>query len=168
MKQVAISRTEHSDSRLCETRVALREQVPLRDLADCLLAAYEGVSQRAFRLNQFRGAESGSELKDWKNAEHDLLVTMPVDLAESDENFHALASVPGYTAAEIGVAVEDSWLLISGYGHCSEQTNWARTMRNSMTARERPRTACAPPHIENSGPLPGGTANRIHPHAWFS
>jgi HSP20 family molecular chaperone IbpA len=53
-------------------------------------------------------------LKDWKNAEHDL-VTMPVDLAESDENFYALASVPGYTAVEISVAVEDRWLLISGY-----------------------------------------------------
>jgi HSP20 family molecular chaperone IbpA len=122
MKQVSISRTEHSGSRLCETRVALREQVPLRDLADCLLAAYEGLSQRAFRLNQFRGTEPGSELKDWKNAEHDLLVTMPVDLAESDENFYALASIPGYTAAEISVAVEDRWLLISGYGHCSQQT----------------------------------------------
>jgi hypothetical protein len=36
--------------------------------------------------------------------------------------FYALASVPGYTAAEISVAVEDCWLLISGYGHCSEQT----------------------------------------------
>jgi HSP20 family molecular chaperone IbpA len=67
-------------------------------------------------------------LKDWKDAEHDLLVTMPVDLAESDENLYALASVPGYTAAEISVAVEDCRLLISGY--CQ------RTMRNSMTARQ--------------------------------
>jgi hypothetical protein len=112
MKQVLISRTEHSGSRLCETRVARRAQVPPGDLADCLLVAYQGVSQRAFRLNQFRRAEPGSELKNWKNAEHDLLPRI----------FYALASVPGYTAAEISVAGEDRWLPISGYGHCSEQT----------------------------------------------
>ena len=55
--------------------------------------------------------------KDWKEAERDLLGAMPVDLAETGENFYALASVPGYAAAEISVAVEDCWLLISGYGH---------------------------------------------------
>ena len=40
-------------------------------------------------------------MKDWKNAEHDLLVTMPIDLTESEGHFYALATVPGYAAAEI-------------------------------------------------------------------
>lgn len=61
-------------------------------------------------------------MKDWKNAEHDLLVTMPIDLVESEGNFHALASVPAYAAAEISVAVEDCWLLISGCGYFLKQT----------------------------------------------
>ncbi|MFY9802508.1 MAG: DUF2934 domain-containing protein [Candidatus Acidiferrales bacterium] len=102
--------------------MTLQEQIPLRDLSDCLLAAYEGVSRRAFRLYQVRGAGPGSDLKDWKNAERDLFAAMPVDLAESGESLYALASVPGYAAAEISVAVEDRWLLISGYGHSSEQS----------------------------------------------
>ena len=48
-----------------------------------------------------------------------------MDLAETGENFYALASVPGYSAAEISVAVEDCWLLISGYGHSFGETGYA-------------------------------------------
>jgi Protein of unknown function (DUF2934) len=117
MKQISISREEHRAAVSRETRGSRREQVPLRDLSDCLLAAYEGVSGRAFRLHQARGAAPGNELKNWKEAERDLLGAMPVDVVESEKNIYALASVPGYAAAEISVAVEDRWLLISGYGH---------------------------------------------------
>jgi HSP20 family molecular chaperone IbpA len=117
MKQISISRAEHRAALSRETRGSGREQVPLRDLSDCLLAAYEGVSGRAFRLHQARGAQPGNELKHWKEAERDLLGAIPVDVVESEKNIYALASVPGYAAAEISVAVEDRWLLISGYGH---------------------------------------------------
>jgi hypothetical protein len=102
-KQISISRAEHRASPSHEERGNRREQIPLRDLSECLLAAYEGVSRRAFRLHQARGATPGSEVKEWKEAEHDLLGAMPVDLAESEENFYALASVSGYSAAEISV-----------------------------------------------------------------
>ncbi len=120
-KQVSLCRTVHGGAAQHDARDSSRIQIPLRDLSECLLAAYEGVSQRAYRLFQARGAEPGSEMNDWKNAERDLLGAMPVDLAESEENYYALASVPGYSAGEISVAVEDCWLLISGYGHCFEQ-----------------------------------------------
>ncbi|MFZ0584040.1 MAG: Hsp20/alpha crystallin family protein [Candidatus Acidiferrales bacterium] len=116
-KQISSTRAEHSASPAHELHDSHRQQIPLRDLSECLLAAYEEVSQRAFRLHQARGTEAGSELNDWREAEHDLLGAMPVDLAETGENFYALASVPGYAAGEISVAVEESWLLISGYGH---------------------------------------------------
>jgi HSP20 family molecular chaperone IbpA len=117
-KQASNFRPEHRGTPPCEKRSAGREQIPIRDLSDCLLAAYEGVSRRAFQLHKERGAEPGSELKDWKDAERDLLGAMAVDLEESQESIYALASVPGYVGKEISVAVEDRWLLISGYGHC--------------------------------------------------
>lgn len=116
-KQVSIARAEHRASPSREVCDSPREQVPLRDLSECLLAAYEGVSRRALRLHQAGGAVPGSEVKEWKEAEHDLLGAMPVDLAETEDNFYALASVPGYAAPEISIAVEDRWLLISGFGH---------------------------------------------------
>lgn len=83
MKQVSILRAECAGRSSRQARMTLQEQIPLRDLSDCLLAAYEGVSRRAFRLYQVRGAGPGSDLKDWKNAERDLFAAMPVDLAES-------------------------------------------------------------------------------------
>lgn len=125
MKQISTAGTENHASPSGETRNPRREQIPLRDLSECLLAAYEGVMQRAYRLQKVRGAEPRGELKNWKEAEHDLLGAMPVDLAESEENYYALASVPGYEAAEISVAVEDRWLLISGYGHYFKQAELA-------------------------------------------
>lgn len=125
MKQVSTAGAEHRASPSGEMQNSQREQIPLRDLSECLLAAYEGVMQRACRLLKVRGAELGSELKNWKEAEHDLLGAMPVDLAESEENYYALASVPGYEAVEISVAVEDRWLLISGYGRYFKQAELA-------------------------------------------
>lgn len=124
-KQISISRSEGGVAASHEVRDSGHHQIPLRDLAECLLEVYEGVSARAFRLHQAKGAEAGSELEDWKEAERDLLGAMPVDLAETGENFYALASVPGYAPAEISVAVEDCWLLISGYGHSFGQAESA-------------------------------------------
>jgi hypothetical protein len=126
MKQVLISRTEHSGSRLCETRVARRAQVPPGDLADCLLVAYQGVSQRAFRLNQFRRAEPGSELKNWKNAEHDLLPRIFMRSRAFRDTRQRKSAWQGRIA---GCRSRDMVIVPS-------KQNWVRTMRNSMTARE--------------------------------
>lgn len=147
MKQISISREEHRAALSRETRGSRREQVPLRDLSDCLLAAYEGVSGRAFRLHQARGAEPGNELKNWKEAERDLLGAMPVDVVESEKNIYALASVPGYAAAEISVAVEDRWLLISGYGYSSTSLEAGADAefdpQRATTACREPAALCA-------------------------
>lgn len=75
------------------------------------------MSRRAFKLYRARGSEPGTELKDWKAAERDLLSQIPVDIADVAGNLYAFASVPGYGAAEISVAIEDHWMLISGYGN---------------------------------------------------
>src|ERR1700722_19478469 len=92
-----------------------RESLTLRNLADCLLAAYDGVSQRAFERFVARGSRTGSEVADWQSAENDLFRPIAVELTETDEAIYALATVEELSAAEIAVAVEDRWLLISGH-----------------------------------------------------
>ncbi len=92
-----------------------RESLPLRNLPDCLLAAYDGVSRRAFERFVARGSAAGSEIADWRSAENDLFLPISVELQETDEAIYALATVKELTAAEIVVAVEDRWLLISGH-----------------------------------------------------
>jgi len=93
----------------------LYEQIPLRDMSDCLLAVYDEVSRRAFQRCIVRGAQEGSDREDWKAAEDDLFARISVDFEESGGNLYALASLPGCAGTEIAVAVDECWLLIAGY-----------------------------------------------------
>jgi HSP20 family molecular chaperone IbpA len=90
------------------------EQIPLRDMSDCLLAVYDEVARRAFQRCIVRGAQEGSDREDWKAAEDDLFARISVDFEESGGNLYALASLPGCAGAEITVAVDEGWLLIAG------------------------------------------------------
>ena len=103
---------ERAPTKSCEI---LRENIPLRDMSDCLLAVYEEVSQRALQRSNVRGARSASEREEWKAAEDDLFVRISVDFEESGANLYALASLPGCAGGELTIAVDESWLLISGY-----------------------------------------------------
>jgi HSP20 family molecular chaperone IbpA len=105
----AVLRTAHQDS-----SDALREQIPLSDMSDCLLAVYDEVSRRAFQRCSVRGAQEGSDREDWKAAEDDLFARIPVDFEESGGNLYALASLPGCAGTQITVAVDECWLLICG------------------------------------------------------
>ncbi len=96
----------------------LREQIPLSDMSDCLLAVYDEVSRRAFQRCIVRGEHEGSDRGDWKAAEDDLFARISVDFEESGGNLYALASLPGCAGTQITVAVDECWLLICGYaGH---------------------------------------------------
>jgi HSP20 family molecular chaperone IbpA len=103
----AVLRNVHQDS--SET---LREQIPLRDMSDCLLAVYDEVSRRAVQRCIVRGTQEGSDREDWKAAEDDLFARISVDFEESGGNLYALASLPGCAGTEITVAVDERWLLI--------------------------------------------------------
>jgi HSP20 family molecular chaperone IbpA len=106
----AVLRTVHQDGG--ETQ---REQIPLSDMSDCLLAVYDEVSRRAFQRCIVRGTQEGSGREDWKAAEDDLFARISVDFEESGGNLYALASLPGCAGTEITVAVDECWLLICGY-----------------------------------------------------
>ena len=106
----AVLRTVHRDSG--ET---VREQIPLSDMSDCLLAVYDEVSRRAVQRCIVRGTQQGSDREDWKAAEDELFARISVDFEESGGNLYALASLPGCAGTEITVAVDECWLLICGY-----------------------------------------------------
>jgi HSP20 family molecular chaperone IbpA len=106
----SVLRSVHQDS-----GGTLREQIPLRDMSDCLLAVYDEVSRRAFQRCIVRGEQGGSDRDDWKAAENDLFARISVDFEESSGNLYALASLPGCAGTQITVAVDECWLLICGY-----------------------------------------------------
>ena len=93
----------------------VREQIALGDLPDCLLVAYDGVSHRAFERFVARGSHPGNELADWHAAENELFLPVDIEFQDTEKSLYALATIEGLRGSEIAVAIEDRWLLISGY-----------------------------------------------------
>jgi hypothetical protein len=101
-----------------------REFIPLRDLTDCLLDAYETVTRRAHEIYLQRGDASNGELDDWLSAERELLPALPIDIAEFGDSVYALATVPNSSAA-ISIGIESRWLLILAPRHPSNEARSA-------------------------------------------
>jgi len=91
-----------------------RECLPLRDMTDCLLQAYDCVARRAYQKFLRRGGVPGGELDDWLNAEHELLGNLPVDVEDSGAFVSALASLPGFASEDVDVGIDPRWLIILG------------------------------------------------------
>jgi HSP20 family molecular chaperone IbpA len=91
-----------------------RECLPLRDMADCLLQAYDGVARRAYKKFLMRGGTPGGELDDWLSAEHELLGNLAVDVEDGAIFVSALASLPGFTSEDVDVGIDPRWLVILG------------------------------------------------------
>ena len=93
-------------------RVPQRECLPLRDLTDCLLQAYDQVAHRAYEIFLGRDEQPGGELEDWLIAERELLSELQLDFDDSGEFVRVLGSVPGFTGEEILIGIEPHWLLV--------------------------------------------------------
>jgi DUF2934 family protein len=99
-------------------RAAQRECLPLRDMTDCLLQAYDCVARRAYHKFVSRGAHPGGELDDWLNAERELLGNLPVNLEDGGDSLSVLASLPGRNSRKVDIGIDPRWLVILGH-HCA-------------------------------------------------
>ena len=88
------------------------ETVVLRNLADCLLDAYDLISRSAYQRYVRRGRRPGGELSDWLSAECEIIRRIPVDLEDAPAYVSALACVPAQCAADVEVGIEARWLAI--------------------------------------------------------
>jgi HSP20 family molecular chaperone IbpA len=122
---------------------ALREFVPLSDLTESLLSAYDQVAHRAYDKFMDRGAQSGSELEDWLDAEQEILGLMEVDIAETAGFVTALATLPGYRSAQVTLGIEPRWLLIFGYHEPGDHAETHAVVRSLDPLRGPPRMDAA-------------------------
>ena len=104
--------TKQSGNPAHREQPVVRECIPLLDLSDCLLEAYDSVARRAYQNYLARGAEPGRELDDWLKAENELLPALPVHVSELGEFVYVTAGIPGATAADLSVGIESRWLVI--------------------------------------------------------
>jgi HSP20 family molecular chaperone IbpA len=146
---------------------ALREFVPLSDLTESLLCAYDQVARRAYGKFLDRGARTGNELEDWLDAEQEILGLMQVDIAESAGFVTALASLPGYRSAQVTLGIEPRWLLILGCQEPDVRADAPGLVRSLDPLRGSPRmdaaslaVMCAHACREN---FPARSADPAHP-----
>jgi HSP20 family molecular chaperone IbpA len=72
------------------------------------------MEERAFRLFEERGREDGHDLDDWFRAEQELLAPVPITITEKNNELRIHAEVPGFTAEEIALNVEQNALTLQG------------------------------------------------------
>src|SRR6185503_3676807 len=75
---------------------------------------YQAISRRAYELFESRGREVGQDLEDWLHAERELLLPVPIEVAEYDNHVTVRAEVPGFNEHEIQVSLEPRRLVITG------------------------------------------------------
>ena len=146
---------------------ALHECVPLSDLTESLLCAYDGVAGLAYKKFLQRGARIGNELEDWLDAEHEVLGQMQVDVEEFDGYVSALASLPGYRSAQVLLGIEPRWLLIFGSQECDDRADAPALVRSLDPLRGPPRmdaaslaVICSHASREN---VPARSVESVHP-----
>lgn len=114
-----------------------RECLPMRELTECLLQAYDCVARRAYDKFIERDGSPGGDLDDWLNAERELLPSIPVNIEDARDFVYALAAVPR-RGARISVAVESRWLVI--LSHTEESDPRDRSARGRDDCKDTPLT----------------------------
>jgi HSP20 family protein len=74
----------------------------------------EEIARRAYELFDQRGRAQGLDLRDWLQAESELLQPVPVEVVETADKIKVRAEVPGFTADELQLSVEPLWVMIAG------------------------------------------------------
>jgi HSP20 family molecular chaperone IbpA len=93
---------------------------------------FEAIAARAFEFFESRGREHGHSLEDWLRAEAELRQSLPIEIAESDNQLTARAEVSGFSADELKVSVEPRRLLISGQKQRNSLQRCAKTVFGSL------------------------------------
>lgn len=90
--------------------------LPGSDLFDRMRELSNAITHRAFEIFEGRGRADGHHLEDWFRAESELLHPVHLDIAESDDALTVRAEVPGFSAKELEVGLENPIVLRSVAG----------------------------------------------------
>jgi HSP20 family protein len=99
MPQVAITKVRDPEKK----ELPIFEQIEKR---------LEAVGRRAFDLFEKRGRESGHELDDWFQAEHELFGWPVAELAEKNGAYAIGITLPGFDAKDIEITATPNELIV--------------------------------------------------------
>ncbi|MCI0488708.1 MAG: Hsp20 family protein [Blastocatellia bacterium] len=96
------------------TETATPPIVEAESLFDRIEEINRKIEQRAYELFECRHCEHGCDLEDWLQAESEMLLPIPIEIRESDDQFAVHAEVPGFNLEEVKVGIEPRRLTIIG------------------------------------------------------
>ena len=93
-------------------------------ILDAVHNALDRIRARAYELFEERGGWPHAELEDWFRAEQDLFQCPDCRLHESSGSFTVEMSAPGFSANQLGVALEDGFVNVHGRSETQSQTEY--------------------------------------------
>ncbi len=74
----------------------------------------EQITRRAYELFQQRGCVDGYDREDWLQAASEILMSVPVDVLETEHGLTVRADVPGFSERDLEVRVTPRRVCITG------------------------------------------------------
>lgn len=96
---------------LNEVAPSLSSGDPFFDLAQQISMV---IASRAYELYETRGIAHGHDGDDWLQAESEILLKVPVEIADTETQFTVHAKVPGFCADDLEVRVVPNSMCITG------------------------------------------------------
>lgn len=103
---------------------------------DRVKGIYQSVAERAYALFEDRDHVHGHDLEDWFQAESELLLPVPIEMAEYDDRFTFKVEMPGFNEKEIEVSVEPCRLFISGKTEKANEQKEGETSYSEQSSSE--------------------------------
>jgi len=74
----------------------------------------EQITRRAYELFQQCGCTTGHDMEHWRQAESEIVRSMPLDIIETETGFMIRAEVPGFAEKDLEIEVEPRSMCITG------------------------------------------------------
>jgi len=142
--------TAQSATAMQPTRGSVQVRKSSGDLLEQFDSIYDSIAQRAFELFEGNGRWPGSDLADWFRAEAELLHPVHLEMRESDGSFTVKAELPGFTAKDLEINVEQRCLRIAGKRESKEEEKKGKAIRSEWCADQILRAVDFPADIDTS------------------
>ncbi len=110
--------------------------VESNNFLDRMTEIYQSVAERAYALFECRDHVHGHDLEDWLQAESELLLTVPIKMAEYDDRFTVQVEVSGFNEKEIEVSAEPYRLFISGKREKTDEKKEGEAIFTEQSSKE--------------------------------
>jgi HSP20 family protein len=106
------------------------------------------IACRAYELFESNGFVQGRDREDWVIAKSEILLSVPVDVMETENELTVLADVPGFSGRDLEVRVGPTSLCISGKRQEAPELAEAKTVYSERRPKSIFRVLYLPSEID--------------------